>query len=96
HLGEIEGVPKSALDDCLAAFIASYEGTSGRRLQLDWLEWHIAAALLLRAKVCTLQQVAEGWPEHLDFALSRTERLLWEGRSMPAQRDVASFRENVA
>jgi len=96
HAAETERLPKPALDACIAAFIAGYEETSGRRLHLAWLEWHIAVALLLRAKIHTLQQIGESWTEHLDFTVSKAEHFLWERPSMPAQRNIASIRENVA
>jgi len=40
------------------------------------LEWQVAAAVLVRAKISSLRKLRPGWPRHFELMLAEAERIL--------------------
>ncbi|RMH01254.1 MAG: hypothetical protein D6702_11910 [Planctomycetota bacterium] len=60
----------------LAAFLAGHAERAGESPPEPRLAWHIAAALLLRAKISALRPLAPGWPEQVERSLAMAHAVL--------------------
>ncbi len=86
YIAELRDLPDRAVGDCIAALLARYARTAGRTIYWPWFEWHVATALLQRAKISSLRQLADGWPGHFDFVVSAVEAYLRDERPSPTWR----------
>lgn len=68
--------------DPLNAFLCAYGDASKRPLDLKRLRWHVAMALLMRAKISALRTLAPGWIEQVSRAAADAERVI-EGEGLP-------------
>lgn len=61
---------------CVDALLRGYAEALGRKPDLHRLRWHIAMALLMRAKISALRPLAEAWIEDIWFAITQARGML--------------------
>jgi aminoglycoside phosphotransferase (APT) family kinase protein len=76
YVARIGGLPEAAVAGCVRALLRAYGEAGGVAVQRDTLHWHIAAALLLRAKISSLRPLRRGWPRHFDLMIAEAARVL--------------------
>lgn len=63
----------------------AYAGATNRTVDVSRLRWHIAVALLMRAKISALRMLPAGWMEDIAMAIAETDRILaGKGEWLPA------------
>lgn len=67
---------KSAVARCTKALITNYEVRSAQRLSLHRLAWHVATALLMRAKISALRTLEPGWMKDIVTSLDKAWAVL--------------------
>jgi len=83
YLGLLKRPPSDAVAQCVAALLEAYEEAGGAPLDRRSLDWHVAVALLLRAKISSLRKLRPGWPRHFDLVVDEAERILNGERVAP-------------
>jgi len=58
------------------AMLHSYQQKTGRKVDSSRLRWHIAVALLMRAKISGLRKLSTGWTGGVASAVSEARRIL--------------------
>ncbi|MGQ0592166.1 MAG: phosphotransferase enzyme family protein [Gammaproteobacteria bacterium] len=62
--------------DHLGAMMDSYVEETGRAVVWDRLRWHVAVALLMRAKISALRTLPTGWMDDIGMAITEADRVL--------------------
>src|SRR3546814_14996842 len=65
---------------CIDALLRGYENAGGAEIVRSDLEWQVAVAVLVRAKISSLRKLRSGWPRH--FELMRSEEHTSELQSL--------------
>jgi hypothetical protein len=63
----------------LEALLAGYAGRTGREIARPRLDWHVATALLLRAKISSLRPLPPGWMAEIAACVDESRRVLERG-----------------
>ena len=83
YVVRLKGLPDAGASACVAALLRAYEEAGGVAIDGPTLEWHLAAALLLRAKISSLRPLRPGWPKHFELMAAEAERVLGAGALAP-------------
>lgn len=75
YLARIERLPDTAVAACVNALLEAYEDAAGT-IDSRVLEWHVAAAVLVRAKISSVRKLRPGWPKHVELMITEAERIL--------------------
>ncbi len=62
--------------DHLGAMMDAYVEETGRAVAWDRLRWHVAVALLMRAKISALRMLPTGWMDDIAMAITEADRVL--------------------
>jgi aminoglycoside phosphotransferase (APT) family kinase protein len=83
YAGRLGGRSGGSVAAATGAVLAGYRQASGwDAVDRARLAWHMAAALLLRAKISSLRKLAPGWPRHVALMVEEAEHVI-EGSRQP-------------
>ncbi len=60
---------------CIKAFLQAYRDETDEPVNQEWLNWHVAAQLLMRGKISALRKLPAGWTRQLGFVVQEAETL---------------------
>lgn len=83
YVVRLRGLPEADASACVRAMLRAYEDAGGVEIDRPTLDWHLAAALLLRAKISSLRPLRRGWPGHFELMAAEAERVLDAGDLAP-------------
>lgn len=85
YAASIQGLSDERAAAAGEALLAGYMEIAGTAaVDRERLDWHLATALLLRAKISSVRKLAPGWPRHVVLMVHAAERVLERGA--PARR----------
>lgn len=76
YVGRREKAPRTKVADDLNVMMKAYAQQTGRVVAYDRLRWHIAVALLMRAKISALRMLPTGWTDDVAMAIEETDLVL--------------------
>lgn len=71
-----EKTPPTKVADDLNVMMKAYAQQTGRAVARDRLRWHIAVALLMRAKISALRMLPTGWADDVAMAIEAADLVL--------------------
>ena len=70
-------IPSQRLTNMIQTILAGYVGsTNAAGTDVDQLQWHVAVALLMRAKITALRALEPHWIETIEASISQAEQAL--------------------
>ncbi len=76
YISPRDKTPESRVKEHLNAMMVAYEQQTERGLAWDRLRWHVAVALLMRAKISALRMLPIGWMADIVMAIGEADRIL--------------------
>lgn len=76
YLARRETLLERRVADHLGAMMDAYVEETGRAVAWDRLRWHVAVALLMRAKISALRMLPTGWMDDIAMAITEADRVL--------------------
>ncbi len=76
YVARLERLPEAGVTACVEALLRGYGKARGSTINREALRWHVATALLLRAKISSLRKLRPGWPRHVELMTAEAERIL--------------------
>ncbi|MGH8730068.1 MAG: hypothetical protein ACREV9_18335 [Burkholderiales bacterium] len=76
YLSLTGGAEPGNVRSLLELLLSAYEQERGQAIARERLRWHVAMALLMRAKISALRVLTDGWIDHVVAALEESGRIL--------------------
>ena len=75
----LENLQPTTVTRCIQTFLAAYEERSGGAVNSLRLAWHVAVALLLRAKISSLRPLPTDWVQQIAASVAEARCVLDAG-----------------
>lgn len=96
YVARLAKLPDRSISVCGKALLRGYDAAGGGAVDCMTLDWHVIAALLLRAKISSLRKLRPGWPKHVELMVTEAEHILNGGnRARPKAWPTARSRKSL-